>query len=76
MTFFQDNRVFVVPCSSRPDFIGCSQSDDGPIQIHVGTGLSNARLREVWERRERFPTLTLEQLIAARDGKDDAIQVA
>jgi hypothetical protein len=76
MTAFQDHRVYLVPCSMKPDFIGYSQSHDGPIHIHVGTGLSDAKLLDVWEKRERFPTLAREQLIAARDGKFNKIKVA
>lgn len=76
MTAFQDSRVYLVPCSSQPKFIGCSQGHDGPIHIPVGTGLSDAKLLDVWEKRERFPGLALEQLIAARDGKFNKIKVA
>jgi hypothetical protein len=76
MTAFQDGRVYLVPCSMQPDVIGYSQSHEGPIHIHVGTGLSDAKLLDVWEKRERFPTLTLEQLIAARDGQVNKINVA
>lgn len=76
MNDFDDLRVFVIPCSSRPNFIGYSQAHDGPTYIHVGTGLTNAQLFDVWEKRERFPTITLEQLTTARDGKVDSIRVA
>lgn len=76
MTAFQEFRVYVVPCRSKPDFIGFSQGDEGPIHIHVGTGLSDARLHQAWECRQRFPTLTLDHLTAARDGKVEKAQVA
>lgn len=69
---FSDQRAFVVPHEqpgpSHPlDSIFVTQGEDGPSTIHVGVGCTDIHLRKTWEKRERFPGLTLEQLQAARD---------
>lgn len=69
---FSDPRAFVVPHKqpgpSHPlDSIFVTQGEDGPTTIHVGVTCTDAYSRETWEKRKRFPRVTLEQLQAARD---------
>lgn len=69
---FSDTRAFVVP-HDRPepshplDALFTSQDEDGPTFIRVGVECSDEYLLKVWEERRRFPGLTMEQLMAARD---------
>lgn len=76
---FCDKRVFMVPhdqeMPGRPlDYIGYGQASDGPTYIHVGIALTDDQLQEVWERRKRFPMITLEQLRMVRDRKVPMLQ--
>jgi len=80
-TDFSDERVFMVPhvhaAPGKPlDFIGYGQACDGPTYIHVGIGLTDEQLQRIWESRKRFPTISMEQLMAVRDCKVQALQVA
>jgi hypothetical protein len=77
---FSDTRVFIVlhaeAIPGRPlDYIGCGQGADGPTFIHVGIGLTDERLLEIWEQRERFPDIKLEQLRAVRNREVEVIQL-
>ena len=77
---FSDTRVFIVPHAEaipgRPlDFIGYGQGADGPTFIHVGIALTDERLQEIWEQRERFPDIKIDQLRAIRDRKVSQIQL-
>lgn len=70
---FSDTRVFVVPNAGNGSTdagrseILTTQAEDGPTYIRIGIDCTDAYLREVWLERKRFPGLTLEQLVAARD---------
>ena len=77
---FTDRRVFLVPHDrAEPglplDKIRSTQHCDGPTYIHVGVGLSDMQLESIWEKRERFPMITLEQLRIVRDQKASQLQV-
>lgn len=71
---FGDTLAFVVP-HEQPmpgyplDALFTTQSEGGPTFIRVGTACTDAQLREAWERRTRFATLTLDQLLEARDAR-------
>jgi len=72
---FSDPRAFVVPNTGREltdsarREICTTQTEDGPTYIRIGIDCTDAFLREVWLERKRFPGLTLEQLMAARDSR-------
>ena len=77
---FSDTRVFIVPHTEAIpgkslDYIGYGQGSDGPTFIHVGIALTDERLLEIWEQRERFPDIALEQLQMVRDRKVEYLQL-
>lgn len=77
---FTDKRVFMVPHEQPSqgvplDYIGSSQSCDGPTYIHIGVALTDEQLQAVWESRRRFPMITLNQLRMVRDRKVSILQV-
>lgn len=78
---FSDTRAFVLPhVVAMPgyplDKVFTSQTEDGPISIHVGAQCSDSYLREVWHSRKRFPGLILQQLHDVRDGHANMVEVA
>lgn len=76
---FEDPRAFVVPLSPMPgqaaDTVLLTQSLDGPTYIRVGQLCTDEYLYQVWAERRRFPAITLDQLLAARDGKSSEVDV-
>lgn len=78
---FSDPRAFIVrherPLPGQPlDSLFTTQAEDGPIYIRVGVACSDAYLQQLWQGRRRFPSLTVEQLIAVRDGRVNRCEVA
>lgn len=70
---FSDRRVFLIqqPGTSEVVF---TQADDGPTLIRIGTECTDEYLTGLWRERKRFPSLELEQLLAARAGQSIQIQ--
>jgi hypothetical protein len=79
---FSDQRAFVVPNEGRDlqdpnrGELQTTQTEDGPTYIRVGVECTDTYLREAWEDRKRFTSVTLEQLLAARDMKVQLSEVS
>lgn len=63
---FADRRVIVVPGEDQYK-VTYDQGFDGPAFLRVGSGCTNEYLADLWRNRQRFPNLSLESLIEARN---------
>lgn len=66
-TQFRNTRILLVPGDG--EMIIASQAADGPVYIQIGRRCSDEYIFNTWAARQRFADLSLEEMLAIRDGK-------
>ena len=64
---FGNTRILLAPGDG--DTIVTSQAADGPVFIRIGRSCSDEYIFKLWAARQRFADLSLEEMLAIRDGK-------